>query len=81
MHFMEKFPRKIEKSVVLTPIEKKKYLMVNEKDYEILSKIRQLEKLKLSKEDKYLVGLVRTRLENDWRTPLARALDNLLRKY
>ena len=78
---MRKSPRKIEKSVVLTPTEKKKYLMVNEKDYEILSKIRELEKLKLTKEDRVLVSFIRTQLENDWRKPLIRTLDKLLRKY
>jgi len=50
-------------------------------DFEILAKCKQLEKLNLSKEDKFLVKLIKSQLEYDWREPLIRTLNKLLRKY
>ncbi len=65
----------------LTTSEREKYVMSTDKDYLILSKIKQLETLNLAREDKLLMGLIRTQLEHDWRGHLVRALDRLLRKY
>lgn len=67
--------------IVLTPSEKKKYLLPIERDYEILSKIKKLEKLKLSKEDRFIVDFIKTQLERDWRTPLIKELDKIAKKY
>ena len=63
------------------PEDKKKYLLLEDQDYEILEKIYKLEKKQLSSEDKKLVKLLRTQLERDWRTPLVKFLDRLLKKY
>ncbi len=68
------------KKFPLTKTEKKKYVMLAIRDYEILSKIKQLEKLKLSKEESSLVKFARTQLERDWRKPLIYTLDKILRK-
>ncbi|MBN2330790.1 MAG: hypothetical protein JXC85_03165 [Candidatus Aenigmarchaeota archaeon] len=73
--------KKSKENVTLSTEEKRKYPMPTERDYEILSKIKKLEKLRLTKEDRELVNFIRTQLEDDWRTPLIRALNKLLRKY
>ncbi|MBI4019886.1 MAG: hypothetical protein HY367_01025 [Candidatus Aenigmarchaeota archaeon] len=50
-------------------------------DFEILAKCKRLEKMRLAKEDTYLVSLIKTQLECDWRRPLLKALDKLIGKY
>lgn len=65
--------------ISLTKMEKKKYVMSTDQDYEILSKIKQLEKCDLNKQEKFLVRLVRTQLERDWRKWLIKELDKILR--
>ncbi len=65
----------------LTALERKKYLMPEERDWIILKKIKKLEEKKLSKEDKLLVKLIKTQLEKDWRKPLIIKLDKLSKKY
>ena len=67
--------------MTVTESEKNKYVLKTEQDYEILTKIKQLEKKKLSSEDKKLVAFLRTQLEEDWRTPLIQFIDRLLKKY
>ena len=69
------------KKFLLTKAEKKKYVMAEARDYEILAKIKQLEKLKLSQKDKFLVKFIRSQLERDWRKYLIKELNKLLRKY
>lgn len=61
--------------------DKKEYVMSTDSDYQILEKIYQLEKEKLSEKDKKLVRLIRTQLRHDWRSPLIKELNQLLRKY
>lgn len=73
--------QKLGKQISLTKAEEKKYVMSVDEDYEILSKIKQLEKLNLRKEDKFLVSFIRAQLEHDWRKPLIKLLDRLLGKY
>lgn len=65
----------------VTAEEKKKYVLKTKQDYEILAKIKQLEKKKLSKPDRELVAFLRTQLEEDWRTPVILQLGELLKKY
>lgn len=74
---MNKFADKVS----LTPEEKKKYALPTELDFEIMFKIQQLEKLNLSKEDKFLVEFIKSQLEYDWRTPLVKELDKVSAKY
>jgi len=66
---------------MLTKQEKRKYVLADKQDYEILAKIHQLEKLSLSTEDKEFINFIRTQLEKDWRTPILEILNKLLKKY
>jgi len=79
-NLIEKVIKLINKFGV-TPAEKKKYVLSTDQDYEILDKIKQLEKQKLSIKDKELVKFIRTQLEEDWRTPIIKLLDSMLKKY
>ncbi len=63
-----------------TTTEKKKYVLPTKTDFEILAKCKQLEKLSLTKRDKFLVKFIKTQLEKDWRKPLLRELNRLLRR-
>jgi len=67
--------------VSITKTEKKKYVLSTKKDYEILEKIKKLEKTSLTKEEKHLIKLIRTQLEKNWRKPLLKMLDKLLQKH
>ncbi len=69
------------KSFPLTKAEQRKYVMPTSEDYEILKKVKQLEKLKLTKEEKKVVRLIKTQLELEWRKYLLMALTKLLKKY
>ncbi|MBI2459432.1 MAG: hypothetical protein HYV53_02675 [Parcubacteria group bacterium] len=73
--------QKLTKKISLTKTEEKKYAMSIDKDYEILFKVKQLEKLKLNKEEKFLIKFIRTQLEHDWRKWLIEQLDKILLKY
>ncbi|MBC8501133.1 MAG: hypothetical protein ISS25_03995 [Nanoarchaeota archaeon] len=73
--------QKLTKHFKITKKEKKKYVLSTDEDFEILAKCKQLEKLKLTKDDKSLVEFLKTQLEDDWRKPLLKKLNNLLRKY
>jgi hypothetical protein len=61
--------------------DKKRYVLKNERDYKILEIVYDLEKYKLSPEDKKLLNLIRTQLEDDWRKPLLKFLYALEKKY
>lgn len=65
----------------LTAKDKKRYVLKEDRDYQILGEIYKLEKCKLSAEDKRMVELIRTQLEYDWRKPLLKTLDQLVKKY
>jgi len=64
-----------------TPTEKRKYLLPEKRDFEILSKCKELEKMKLSEGDKEQVEFIKTQLESDWRKYLLGELNKLLKKY
>ena len=72
---------KLKKSFSLTKTEQRKYVMSTNEDYEILQKVKKLEKLKLTKEEKILVWLIKTQLEPKWRKYLLQTLNKLLKKY
>lgn len=61
--------------------DKKRYVLEETRDYQILEKIYQLEKCKLSADDKKLVKFLRSQLLDDWRKPLLKFLDGLVKKY
>ncbi|OGG45131.1 hypothetical protein A2673_01990 [Candidatus Kaiserbacteria bacterium RIFCSPHIGHO2_01_FULL_50_13] len=73
--------RKLTRSAVVKPADKKKYILSTDTDLEILNIIYELEKKKLSEQDKILMNLVRSQLEHDWRVPLLALLSQLLKKY
>ena len=72
---------KIHSNIVLTPGERKKYVMSTEEDYKILSVIKELEKSGLNKQDYIIIKLIRTQLEHDWRKPIFKRLTQLKKKY
>lgn len=57
---------KLSKKFDVRPIDRKRYVLSTDKDYEILDKIYQLERKKLSDKDKALVVTLRTQLEHHW---------------
>ena len=69
------------KSFPLTKTEQREYVMPTSEDYEILKKVKQLEKLKVTKEEKISLRLIKTQLEPEWRRYLLQALNKLLKKY
>lgn len=71
----------MRKQFPLTQTEQKKYVMSTNKDYEILKKVKQLEKLKLKKEDKLWTQHIKTQLERNWRKYLIQTVNRLLKKY
>ncbi len=73
--------KKLTKKFALTPTEKKKYVLPTDRDFEILAKCKQLEKLDLTNQDKSLVKFIKTQLKVDWRKPLLKKLNQLLEKY
>ena len=58
-----------------------KYVLKTKRDLEILKLCKELEKLKLSADDRRLVSLINTQLESDWRKHLLIKLNKLLQKY
>lgn len=78
---LRKGKKEISKKVLVTAKDKKQYVLSTDADLEILEKVYALEKKKLSVADKELVRLVRSQLKLDWRVPLVRELNKLLKKY
>lgn len=58
-----------------------KYILKTKLDLEILNLCNKISKLKLSKEDRDLILLVKTQLEKDWRKHLIIKLEKLIKKY
>ena len=81
MQILRKRWLKLTKKFVVKPSDRKKYILSSDQDYEILGRIYELEKKKLSAKDKALINLVRTQLEHHWRTPIIKFLNRLLKKY
>jgi len=73
--------QKLAKQLKVSSSEKKKYPLLIDADFEILSKCKQLEKLKLKREDKLLVKIIKSQLEHEWRTNLLDALNRLHNNY
>lgn len=72
---------KLGKKARATSLEKKKYVLSTDEDFEILEKCKKLEKQKLAPQDKKIVKLIKSQLENEWRKPLVQSLNQLLKKY
>lgn len=73
--------QKLTKKIKISPTEKKKYILSTDTDFEILEKSKKLEKLKLNRDDKFLVKIIKTQLEDDWRKHLLSTLNKLTRKH
>ncbi|MFH0739629.1 MAG: hypothetical protein V1819_00745 [bacterium] len=78
---LEEKKKKLNNQIKVSPMEKKKYVLATDVDFEILDKCKKLEKLKLSQEDKVLVALAKAQLEEDWRKSLVKKLNQLLARY
>src|SRR3989344_23102 len=72
---------KLTESFPVEAKDRKRYILSTDQDYQILGRIYELERKKLSDKDEALVKLVRTQLEHHWRTPILRFLNQLLKKY
>lgn len=68
---------KLRERYGIKPEEEAGYVMCEERDYEILAKIKELEAKDLRAEDEEFVAFCRTQLEDDWRAPLIEKLDEL----
>ena len=73
--------KKLSEETKVSQKEKAKYVLSDDKDFEILKKCKLLSKKKLSNADKELVILIKEKLEDEWRKPLIKILNNLLKKY
>ncbi len=56
---------------------RKKYVLKEKHDLEILALCNELEAKRLSKSNRKLVKLIKTQLEEDWRTPLLNVLKKI----
>lgn len=65
----------------ITENEEKEFILPNEEDYEILSGIKALENKQLSKEDEGIIKLIKSQLQEDWRTPIRTKVLELTKKY
>ena len=72
---------KLSQHFKVSKSEKKRYVLSTDSDFEILAKCKEIEELNLIDEDRKLVSLIKSQLENDWRNPLASMLNQLLEKY
>ena len=73
--------KKLTNKFSLTKLETEKYVLSTDEDYEILAKIKKLEKLELTKEDEIFLRFLKTQLEHDWRKPLIKELNRILKEY
>jgi hypothetical protein len=62
-------------------LQKKKYLLSVNTDFEILNKYKKLEKTKLSSNEKQLIKLIKSQLEDNWRKPSLQTLNKLIKKH
>ena len=72
---------KLNKKYKINPIEKKKYVLSTDEDFEILNLCKKLEKFNLSNEDRILVKIIKTQLEHNWRFHLLKSLNKIFEKY
>ena len=72
---------KLESKIGASLVDKKRYVLSTEVDFDILDKCKKLERLELTEQDRDLVILIKAQVEDDWRKPLMVRLGQLLRKY
>jgi len=61
--------------------DREKYVLKEAIDEEILIKCKRLETTELNDQYKLLVKLIKTQLEDDWRTPLVKEIARVFKKY
>ncbi len=79
--FLKERKQRLTKKVKISSTEKKKYVLSTDTDFKILKRCKQLEKSRLEKDDRFLIKLIKSQLEDDWRKYLLKDLDKLMRKY
>lgn len=67
--------------MVVKKLDGKRYEFDEERDWIIFDKVKLLEKMKLNKEDKQTLKLIKSQLENNWRKYLIMHLNKLIKKY
>ena len=81
VQILTKRKKKLRNKLKIQKFEEKKYVLSTDLDYDILAKIKFLEKQKLTHEHKEIILLLRTQLEHDWRKPLQAYLQQMVKKY
>ena len=72
---------KLTSRVKTTRAEQQRYVLSIDTDFAILSRCKKMEKQSLSSDDRRLVRLIKSQLEQDWRKPLSAELKKLETKY
>ncbi len=70
----------MKKKYNITTHERKKYVLATKRDVKILEKCKELEKRKLTKEERTLVKLIKAQFEDDWRKSLIKIVNKLLKR-
>lgn len=65
----------------VTTAERRRYVLSKKADLVILAKCKNLERMKLANHDRIFVKLIKAQLKRDWRTPLLKSLNSILKKY
>lgn len=65
----------------ITQEDEEKYYLPKQEDYEILSRVKQLESVDLNENDRELVEVIKAQLLAEWRKPLLEKLGQLITKY
>src|SRR3989344_276085 len=69
-HILSERKAKISKQFSIPREDLEKYVLSVDEDWEILSKIYELESKNLSTMDREIISFIRSQLEHDWRKPL-----------
>lgn len=80
-NLLKKKKEKLTKKFKVSISEDKKYVLSTDIDFEILKKCKKIEKLELTKQDRLLIRLIKSQLKDDWRSPLLKILNKIVRKY
>ncbi len=72
-------PISASKFIKFPPKPKTPYILEKEQDKVILKKLARFEGKKLVKEQENLIKFLYSQLEDDWRTPLEKFIDKLLK--
>jgi len=71
----------LTKAFPLSKDERSKYVMSVDRDFDILKKVKLLEKLNLNQQEQFITKFIKTQLEYDWRRWVIKELDKILKKY